>query len=356
MKRLKNIICLFLCICVLGAGCGSKTTERTLESGQQEEDNNNKEDQEVKIGFSFDSFVIERWIRDRDVFVSTAKKLGASVNVQNANGSVQEQISQIQYLIDKNVDVLVVVAADCAALSDVMHAAKEKGIKTISYDRLILNGDTDLYVSFNNKAVGTLMGKELKRDLPDGGQIIMIQGAEEDNNVKLVYQGFMEELEDSNLEVVYEAHCKGWRAELAVDYLDEALEKYPDVSGVMCGNDDIAAQVVRVLAEHRLAGKVQVVGQDGDLAACQRIVEGTQTMTAFKSVELLAKVAARYAVSMAKDEKLSRINSSINDGSGDIPFCMLQPISVTSRNMDEIIIEGGYHSVEDVYLNVPRED
>ena len=74
-------------------------------------------------------------------------------------------------------------------------AAKEKGIKTISYDRLILNGDSDLYVSFNNKAVGTLMGKELKRDLPDGGQIIMIQGAEEDNNVKLVYQGFMEELE-----------------------------------------------------------------------------------------------------------------------------------------------------------------
>jgi hypothetical protein len=102
MKKWKNVICLFLCICVLGTGCGSKTTERTQESGQQEEENNNKEDQEVKIGFSFDSFVIERWIRDRDVFVSTAKKLGASVNVQNANGSVQEQISQIQYLIDKN--------------------------------------------------------------------------------------------------------------------------------------------------------------------------------------------------------------------------------------------------------------
>ena len=225
MKKRKKVICLFLCICVLGVGCGSKTSERTQDSGQQAEENNNKENQEVKIGFSFDSFVIERWIRDRDVFVSTAKKLGASVNVQNANGSVQEQISQIQYLIDKNVDVLAVVAADCAALSDVMYAAKEKGIKTISYDRLILNGDSDLYVSFNNKAVGTLMGKELKRDLPDGGQIIMIQGAEEDNNVKLVYQGFMEELEGSNLEVVYEAHCKGWRAELAVDYLDEALEK-----------------------------------------------------------------------------------------------------------------------------------
>lgn len=356
MKKWKTIICLLLCICLLGAGCKDSGTDGTQGGEQQEEKKDEQGNKDVKIGFSFDSFVIERWIRDRDVFVSTAKKLGASVNVQNANGSVQEQISQIQYLIDKNVDVLVVVAVDCTSLADVMHAAKEKGIKTISYDRLILNGETDLYVSFNNKAVGTLMAKELKRDLPDVGKIIMIQGAKEDNNVKMVRQGFMEELKGSSLDVVYEENCKGWRAELAVDYLDEALEKYPDVSGIMCGNDDIAAQVVRVLAEHRLAGKVQVVGQDGDLAACQRIVEGTQTMTAFKSVELLAKVAARYAVSMAKGEELARINSSINDGSGDIPFCMLQPIAVTNRNMDEIIIDGGYHSEEDVYLNVSREN
>ena len=65
MKKRKKVICLFLCICVLGVGCGSKTSERTQDSGQQAEENNNKENQEVKIGFSFDSFVIERWIRDR---------------------------------------------------------------------------------------------------------------------------------------------------------------------------------------------------------------------------------------------------------------------------------------------------
>ena len=78
---------------------------------------------------------------------------------------------------------------------------------------------------------------------------------------------------------VYEANCDGWTAELAAGYVEEALEKYPHVKGIMCGNDDIASQVVQVLAENQLAGNVVVVGQDGDLAACQRIVEGTQYMT-----------------------------------------------------------------------------
>ena len=75
----------------------------------------------LQIGLSFDSFVIERWLRDRDVFVSTAESLGAEVNVQNANGDVEEQIDQIRYLIRKGVDVIAIVAIDGDALSDEDH-------------------------------------------------------------------------------------------------------------------------------------------------------------------------------------------------------------------------------------------
>lgn len=351
MKKWRRILAALLSICLLFGGCGRPQEKQEEESLDMEGENSDT----VKIGLSFDSFVIERWIRDRDVFVSTAKDLGAEVNVQNANGSVQEQISQINYLMDKGIDVLVVVATDCGALSDIMAEAKKRGIRTVSYDRLIQNAGSDLYVSFNNEGVGTLMGQALKKSIPEGGDIYMIQGAEEDYNVQLVRKGFEKEIKGSNLHVVYRANCEGWLAEQAVGYLDEALEKYPDVKGIMCGNDDIASQVVRVLSEHRLAGIVKVVGQDGDLAACQRIVEGTQTMTAFKSIEILASAAARHAVKMAKGEELERINSSINDGLVDIPFCMIQPIAVTKDNMDEIIVEGGFHSEEDIYLNVPKD-
>lgn len=354
MKKRFKIPAVFLCMFLVSvwiAGCREEQKETESSTVYTEEENPDA----VKIGLSVDSFVIERWLRDRDVFISAAKDLGAEVNVQNANGSVKEQISQIEYLIDKDVDVLVVIPTDCSALSEVMQKAKTEGIKTISYDRLILNADTDLYVSFNNKGVGTLMGQALKKTIPEGGDIFMIQGPEEDNNVQMVREGFEEEIEDSNLNVVFRAGCDGWLAELAVDYLEEALKQYPDVKGIMCGNDDIASQVVRVLSEHRMAGKVKVVGQDGDLAACQRIVEGTQTMTAFKSVEILAKAAARYAVKMAKGEELERVFGSIDDGTGEISFFMIQPIAVTKENMDEIIVDAGFHSEEDVYLNVSKD-
>lgn len=352
MRRWKYAAAVLLLVCACQAGCGKQEIEVQEESAEEIR----KDDGKPVVGISFDSFVIERWIRDRDVFVSTAKELGADVNVQNANGDVQEQISQIKYLIEKKVDALVVIPADCDAMSGVMKEAEQAGIPTISYDRLIKNANTNLYVSFNNHSVGTLMAQGLKKAIPGGGDIFMIQGPEEDNNVKLVREGFQEELEDSSLNVVYTANCEGWHAEYAVDFVSEALRKYPDVKGIMCGNDDIATQVIRVLAEQRKAGQVAVVGQDGDLAACQRIVEGSQTMTAFKSVESLAKLAAEYAVELAKGAEVSDledVTGSISDGSYEVPFSFLDPIAVDKDNIDEIIIDGGFHSREDVYLNVP---
>lgn len=348
---------LFAGLCgILGlSGCGKNSV-----NGPEAETANTKKEtaseDKISIGMSFDSFVIERWIRDRDVFVARAQELGAEVNFQSANGDVKEQISQIEYLMEKDVDVLCVVAADCSALSDVLQEAKKRGIKVISYDRLILNADSDLYISFDNEMVGTLMAKALKEEIPEGGKIFMIQGSEDDNNVKLVREGFLQELEGSSLEVVYMENCQDWLAENAIAFVNEALEQYPDVAGIMCGNDDIATQVVRVLSEERLAGKVKVVGQDGDLAACQRIVEGTQNMTAFKSVDALAKFAAECAVSLAKGEELEDTGVVMNDGMYEIPCSFLDPVAVTDENMEEVIVDGGFHSREDVYLNVKESD
>ena len=327
----------------------------------------------INIGLCFDSFVIERWLRDRDTFVTTAKELGAKVNVQNANGDVKEQISQIDYLISQNVDVIVIIAVDCEAISDAVKRAKNKGISVISYDRLIKNVDIDLYISFDNETVGRDMGKAMKHALPHGGKIFEINGSSADDNVIRVEKAFKQEISKAGIDIVYSDYCKGWSAKAAGEYVEKALEKYPDVDGIMCGNDDLASEVARVLSENRLSGKVALIGQDADLLACQRIVEGTQKMTEFKKVEELAKTAAYFAVKIAKGEKYYKAGDSgqkkendeknsdyiatkkIDNGKSLVPYYSLKPVMVTKNNLDSVIIDSGFHTKEEVYLNVTQK-
>jgi D-xylose transport system substrate-binding protein len=342
------VVILFMLLCT---GCSNKNSK---------ENTNVEEKQELQIGFSFDSFVIERWIRDRDAFVMTAGDLGAAVNVQVANGDVDTQISQIKYFIKKKMDVIVIVATDGDALKDVVKEAKDAGIKIVSYDRLIKNANTDLYISFDNEEVGSEMAKALTDSIPEGGDIYIISGPESDNNVDMIEDGFLNLINKSNLNVVYKNSCFNWSAELASKYVEEALKKYPDVKGIMCGNDDLASEIFQVLSENRLAGKVCIVGQDADLTACQRIVEGTQTMTVFKQVEDLAKAAAFISVALGKGEDITNsvenstysVKDSINDGTYDIPYYKLDCIPVNADNIDKVIIDSGFHTREDVYLNV----
>lgn len=124
----------------------------------------------------------------------------------------------------------------------------------------------------------------------------------------------------------------------------------------MCGNDDLATQAVRALAETRQAGNMLVVGQDADLAACQRIVEGTQVMTVYKPVERLATRAAEEAVALARGEEIAAEDmTTITSGACRVPYIALEPVSVKRDNIDEVIIGAGFHLKEDVYLNVPEQ-
>ena len=334
----------------LSAGCGSKPQEPQKE--------NAKEEDKLQIGLSFDSFVIERWLRDRDMFVSTAQSLGAEVNVQVAGGVVEEQISQIEYFIKKKMDVIVVIPIDGNALYDVLKEAKDEGIYVICYDRIVENINADLYITIDNEKVGTLMGEALIKACPEGGNIFAINGSPTDRNVDEVVRGFTNAIANSNLNVVYTGYCDNWLAELAGNHVTEGLEVTKDIVGVMCGNDNLASQAVKVLSENRLAGKVAVVAQDADLSACQRIVEGTQEMTVYKPIEQEANTAAEFAVALGKGEDITsgggeyKAVETFNDGNYEIPYYKIDPIAVTAENMDEVIIDGGFHTREDVYLNI----
>ena len=352
--HIRNFLMIFLVIGMLLSlvltGCGGQDEATETEQASEED--------KVQIGLSFDSFVIERWLRDRDMFVSTAQSLGAEVNVQVAGGVVDEQISQIEYFIQKKMDVIVIIPIDGDALHDVVKEAINKGIRVVCYDRIIPNVNADLYITIDNEKVGSLMGETLIEACPDGGNIFAINGSPTDKNVEEVEKGFKEAIKGSKLKVVYSGYCDNWTAEIAATHVNKGLEVTDDIVGIMCGNDDLASQAVKVLSENRLAGQVALVAQDADLAACQRIVEGTQTMTVYKPIEQEASTAATLAVALGKGEDIGDsgceypVTETFNDGEYDIPYYKITPVAVTKENIDEVIIDGGFHTREDVYLNV----
>ncbi len=323
--------------------CGQTKTPEQNEEGSDK----------LQIGITFDSFIIERWQRDRDVFVSAAEELGAEVNVQNANGDIEEQIKQIDYFIEKGMDVIVViqVADESNTLSDAVDRAHKAGIPVISYDRLVMNANVDLYISFDNEKVGTLMGEHMKAHVGEGQTILQICGPLSDNNVPMIMKGFDKAISSSNITIAQTSYAEGWLAETAFDVTSKYLSENDAPVGIMCGNDSLAGNAVRALSEARLAGEVCIVGQDADLDACQRIVEGTQCMTVYKPVEKLARRTAELAVELATTKKLNDITDTMDDGSYSVPYEALEPIAVSAENMDEIIT-GKYHEEADIYRNV----
>ena len=302
------------------------------------------------IGMSFDSFVIERWTRDRDVFVSKANELGAEVNVQSAGGDVDTQISQIKYFIEIGVDAIVIITADAVRLADVLKEAKNKGIPVICYDRLVMNCNADLYISFNNVTVGKEMAEAICSVVPDGGTIVEIMGPESDNNVPQVMEGFDSVCREHGMKITLKYNCDNWRPELAYDFVNAHFDEVSQADAIMCGNDALAGEAIHALAERGYAGKIFVTGQDGDLEACQRLVEGTQLVTVYKPVEMLARDAAEYAVKLAKGMDLGETNKFF-DGTQDIPYIAIEPSGVTRENLDSVIIDSGFHLREEIYKN-----
>lgn len=345
MNRRKAITLLLILCMAVGSlsGCGQEASS--------EEETKIVIDK-PQIGITFDTFVLERWLKDRDVFVATAQKLGAEVDVQNANGDVSKQIHQIQQFVENKVDVIVVVAVDCYAVKDAVDNARNHGIEVISYDRMIQGTTTDLYISVDNEKVGQEMANVMCTKVPENGNVAMICGPEMDTNSSEVAKGFEAGVQASGLNIVKKIYTEKWTSEYGTEAISEILQEYPDIDGVMCGNDGLAGFVIQELSERQLAGKVIVTGQDADLEACQRVVEGTQAMTVYKPIEELAKCAAEFAVELADKGTVKDVKDTMKNDTAEIPYYGLEPIAVTKENMDEVIVNSGFHLRDEVYLNV----
>ncbi|EKM5063577.1 D-xylose ABC transporter substrate-binding protein [Cronobacter turicensis] len=306
---------------------------------------------DVKIGMAIDDLRLERWQKDRDIFVSKAESLGAKVFVQSANGNEETQMSQIENMINRGVDVLVIIPYNGQVLSNVVAEAKREGIKVLAYDRMINNADIDFYISFDNEKVGEIQAQSLVDKVSQGNYFLM-GGSPVDNNARLFRDGQMKVLkpfvDSGKIKVVGDQWVDGWLPENALKIMENALTANNNkIDAVVASNDATAGGAIQALSAQGLAGKVAISGQDADLAGIKRIMAGTQTMTVYKPITQLANTAAEVAVELGND-KQPKSDATLNNGLKEVPSRLLTPIKVDKSNIESTVIKDGFHKKSDL--------
>jgi D-xylose transport system substrate-binding protein len=309
------------------------------------------------IGLSLDTLKEERWQRDRDTFIAEAKKLGAEVIVQSANSDDTRQARDIESLLSRRVDVLVIVPHNGAALSRAVKSANDEKVPVIAYDRLILNAQIDYYLTFDNVKVGEAQARYIVARLPQErkARVVRIYGAPTDNNAKLFKQGqdnvLLPLVQAGKIEVVHEDWALDWKPENAKKIMNAALtlaaKNGTKIDAVIVSNDGTAGGAIQALSEEKLAGQVLVSGQDADLAACQRILRGTQAMTVYKPLKNLAALAARVAVDVARGNKPAA-TTTLDNGAKQVPSIFEKVIAVDKENLLATVVADGFHRADEL--------
>ena len=301
-------------------------------------------DKPIKVGISLPTQREERWVQDKEGFEAAAAAAGIEALIQIADNDAGKQQTQCENLITQGIDVLIVAPHDGEAAKNIVEMAHEENIPVISYDRLILNADVDLYVTFDQFYIGQLMGEYLNDNL-ESGNIVVLAGDPLDNTSVPLKAGAMSaiqgKIDSGAYKVVLEQECKDWQASEALKHAENALTATDnDIQGFIAPNDGTAGGVIQALAAQGLEGKVIITGQDCEDDAVKRIIEGTQSMTVFFDTAEMSAAAFEAALTLAKGEEIVT-SLSENNGKIDVPVLGFPAKAITKDNYKELLIDSG---------------
>jgi D-xylose transport system substrate-binding protein len=297
---------------------------------------------------------------DRPLFEAKVKALCSDCEIiySNADQKADEQQNQADAALTNGAKVMVLDPVDSASAASIVSKAKAQNVPVISYDRLITDADVDYYISFDNEKVGQLQAEslvsKLKEDGKSSGNIVMINGAPTDNNAKLFKQGAHSVLDGSGFKVGKEYDTPDWSPDKAQDEMDQAITSLGKTGfvGVYAANDGTGGGAIAAMKGAGInPASRPTTGQDAELAAIQRILEGEQYMTVYKAIKPEAEKAAELAVNLINGDRAAAdalATEKVNNGQKDVASILLEPVAVTKDNVKDTIIKDNFHPVDKI--------
>jgi D-xylose transport system substrate-binding protein len=285
---------------------------------------------------------------------------GVTIQYANANNNAATQQNQAEAALTKGACILVVDPNDSEQASVIVQQAKASGVPVIAYDRLIQDPDLAYYVSFDNEKVGELQGQYVADQvaagtIKAGSNLVMINGAQTDNNALLFRKGALSKLQPlidkGDLKLVFDQYTPNWDNARAQSLMEGVLTKESNnVQVAYVANDGMANTVIAALRSQNLNGKVLVTGQDATLTGIQNILTGDQAMTIYKPIAEEAKATARLVAALSKGEDASALTNGTVEVQGGkaIPSVLATPIVVDQKNVADTVIKDGFLTKEEV--------
>ncbi|POX68433.1 sugar ABC transporter substrate-binding protein [Microbacterium sp. Ru50] len=335
------------------------------------------------IGVAMPTKSSERWIQDGDAVKKALEDQGYQVDLQYAEDDIPTQVSQIENMITKGAEALIVASIDGTTLTEALQNAADADIPVIAYDRLIKGTENvDYYATFDNALVGrqqawtVLNGlglTDLEGNPLDGApagpfNIELFAGSLDDNNAFFFWDGAMEVLEplidDGTLVVksgqtdIEQAATLRWDGETAQSRMEDILTaNYSDgtqVDAVLSPYDGISRGIISALegAGYSLGAEWPIIsGQDAEVDSVKAILAGEQYATIFKDTRELAKVAADMAAAALKGEEPEVNDTETYDNDVKVvPSFLLAPVPVVKDNVESALVETGYWTAEELGL------
>jgi D-xylose transport system substrate-binding protein len=307
-----------------------------------------------------DSASSARWeADDRRFFEQAFEAAGVEYMIVNAEADARTQQTQAEQAITNGADVILLVNLDSGSGAAIIAQAREAGVKVIDYDRLTIEGPgADIYVSFDNVAVGRLMGETLEPVIDSLGvetpQVVLLNGSPTDNNATLFKEGYVSiagpRFDAGEWELVDDQSVPDWDNQQALVIYEQILTAAGgNVDATFAANDGLANSVISARKSQGLDPH-PVSGQDATVAGIQNILAGDQTMTVYKPIKLEAEAAAEAAIALlnGEDPAILAEGETINNGQAEVPFIKLVPIAVTTDNIAETVIADGFRTWEEI--------
>ncbi|MBW8802872.1 MAG: sugar-binding protein [Catenulisporales bacterium] len=357
------------------AACGSST--KTADKAGASGGSSGGSAAGALVGVTMPTRQSERWIHDGDNVKAGLEKLGYKVDLEYANNDIPTQANQLENQISMGAKVLIVASIDGTALSNQLQAAHDKGIKVISYDRLLMKSpNVDYYASFDNYKVGVqqatslLVGLGFKKEdgtdvaSPPAGpfNIEVFAGSPDDNNAPFFFKGGMDTLKpylDSGKLVVKSGQTDfktvailRWDPATAQARMENLITKTytggAKVQGVLSPYDGLSIGILSALksAGYGTAGQPYpiVTGQDAEVASVKSIIAGEQYATVWKDTRKLANLAVTMADNVLKGQTPQTNSTDYNNGAKVVPTEVLDFETVYKDNYQKVLVDSGYYT------------